>query len=214
MVTGGEKTTCRAERMEGEAAAMPVIAIVLVLAAAPLLAGCGRARAKTVPTAPPLEIPAPPRDVRTTETEPPSVALPDAPPDTPVEGGERARERAAQGVSAEPQKSDAVRGEAAEAEPPRPADEGPRPAAATLQASPAEAEGQLEAGILAGLARANESLSGVDYRRLSADAKTQYDTARSFIRQAQEALRTRNLVFARNLADKAAALAAQLAGAR
>ena len=44
-------------------------------------------------------------------------------------------------------------------------------------------------------------------------AKNQFETAKRFIQQADAELRTtRNLVFARNLADKAAALAAQLAG--
>ena len=37
-------------------------------------------------------------------------------------------------------------------------------------------------------------------------------TAKRFIQQADEAMRTKNLVFARNLADKAAVLAAQLGG--
>ena len=55
-------------------------------------------------------------------------------------------------------------------------------------------------------------LNRIDYRALNADARTQYDTAKRFVTQAEEALRAKNLVFARNLADKAAALAAQLAG--
>jgi hypothetical protein len=52
----------------------------------------------------------------------------------------------------------------------------------------------------------------VDYNRLNADARTQYDQAKRFASQADEALKARNLVFASYLADKAAALAAQLAG--
>ena len=64
----------------------------------------------------------------------------------------------------------------------------------------------------ASLSRANADLSRIDYRMLNADAKTQYDTAKRFIRQADDAMRTKNLVFAKNLADKAAALAAQLGG--
>ena len=40
----------------------------------------------------------------------------------------------------------------------------------------------------------------------------QYDTAKRFAVQAEESLQARNLVFASNLADKAAALAAQLLG--
>src|SRR5262249_16660955 len=55
-------------------------------------------------------------------------------------------------------------------------------------------------------------LSRVDYRLLNADARNQYDTAKSFIRRSDEAVRAKNLVFAKNLADKAAAPAAQLAG--
>jgi len=62
------------------------------------------------------------------------------------------------------------------------------------------------------LQRASNDLGRIDYRALSADAKTQYDTAKRFVQQADEALHARNLVFAKTVADKAAALAAQLAG--
>ena len=40
----------------------------------------------------------------------------------------------------------------------------------------------------------------------------EYDQARRFISQAEDALVKKNLVFAKNLADKASTLAAQLAG--
>jgi hypothetical protein len=39
----------------------------------------------------------------------------------------------------------------------------------------------------------------------------QYDTAKRFIEQADEAIRMKNLPFAKNLADKAAVLMVQLA---
>jgi hypothetical protein len=52
----------------------------------------------------------------------------------------------------------------------------------------------------------------VDYRALNADARIQYDQAKRFVRQADDAIRTKNLVFAKNLAEKAATIAAQLAG--
>ena len=55
-------------------------------------------------------------------------------------------------------------------------------------------------------------LNRIDYRVLNADAKTQYDTAKRFIRQADEAMRAKNLVFAKTVADKAVVLAAQLGG--
>jgi len=70
----------------------------------------------------------------------------------------------------------------------------------------------LERGIRASIQRAGIDLNRIDYRLLSADAKTQYDTAKRFIRQSDDAVRAKNLVFAKSLADKAAALAAQLGG--
>ena len=77
---------------------------------------------------------------------------------------------------------------------------------------PTTAEGEVERSIHATLQRANTDLNRVDYRTLNADAKNQYDTAKGFIRQANEAIRAKNLLYAKNLADKAAAVAAQLAG--
>ena len=62
------------------------------------------------------------------------------------------------------------------------------------------------------MARAATDLNRIDYRVLNADARTQYDTAKRFIRQADDAIRSKNLVFAKSLADKAAVLAVQLGG--
>jgi hypothetical protein len=62
------------------------------------------------------------------------------------------------------------------------------------------------------LARAARDLSRVDYGRLSADARAQYDQSKRFTQQAEQALKDRNFVFAATLADKAATLAAGLTG--
>jgi len=62
------------------------------------------------------------------------------------------------------------------------------------------------------IGKATADLSRVDYRALNADARTQYDTAKRFIRQAEDAIHAKNLVFAKSVADKAVVLAAQLAG--
>lgn len=70
----------------------------------------------------------------------------------------------------------------------------------------------MERSIRETLARASADLGRVNTRGLNADARSQYDTARRFIEQAEDAIRAKNLVFAKNLADKSAALAAQLAG--
>jgi hypothetical protein len=45
---------------------------------------------------------------------------------------------------------------------------------------------------------------------LNADGRAQYDAARRFIQQAEEALKQRNVVFAGKLADKAATMASVL----
>jgi hypothetical protein len=57
-----------------------------------------------------------------------------------------------------------------------------------------------------------ENLNRVDYNLLGAEGRANFDQARRFIAQAEDALRARNLVFAATVADKAATLAAQLAG--
>src|SRR5207245_7654300 len=79
-----------------------------------------------------------------------------------------------------------------------------------LQTAAAEREAQVEKGARDLLARALADLNRIDYSRLNADARAQYDQARRFISQAEDALQKRNLVFASNLADKASTLAAQL----
>ena len=82
----------------------------------------------------------------------------------------------------------------------------------TLQTSPAGAEGEMERSIRVTMGRATADLNRIDYRLLNPDARNQYDTAKNFTRQAESAISSKNLTFAKTLADKAAALAAQLAG--
>ena len=183
-------------------------AALIALAAA----GCARAHAKTSPPSPPLEVPEPPpRAVESTDAEaPPPIPLPQEParnaPARPRPQPPREQTRPA----TEPPKTEPPKAEAPAAETPKP-EEPPKPPT-TLQTIPTNAEGDVERAIKATLQRANGDLSRVDYRALNADARNQYDTAKRIMRQAEDAARTKNLVFAKNLADKAAALAAQLAG--
>ena len=59
----------------------------------------------------------------------------------------------------------------------------------TLQTTPAAAEGEVERGDSRDVRRARAAdLNRVDYRALNADARTQYDTAKRFISQAEDAL--------------------------
>jgi outer membrane biosynthesis protein TonB len=174
--------------------------------------GCSaRAQAKATPELPPLAMPAPPpRDVEPAEVE--------APQPVPL-ATEPARNAPARPRPATP---------AARPEPPKPepkadptpapppvepakAEEPPKPLT-TVQTTPPTAEGEVERGIRASLLRATADLNRVDYRALNRDARTQYDTAKRFVTQADTAMKTKDLLFAKNLAEKAAAIAAQLAG--
>jgi hypothetical protein len=58
--------------------------------------------------------------------------------------------------------------------------------------------------------RAQADLGQVNRQNLGADARAQYDSALGFIRQAEEALKVKNLIYAGQLADKAATMAALL----
>jgi hypothetical protein len=60
--------------------------------------------------------------------------------------------------------------------------------------------------------RASKLLAKVDYKALRRDGRQQYDTAKGFIEQADEALRARNPVAAQYLAGKAETIAKGLAG--
>ena len=62
------------------------------------------------------------------------------------------------------------------------------------------------------MARATRDLKSVDYGRLSTEGKAQYDQSKSFAQQAEQAVKEKNFVYAMTLADKAATLAAALAG--
>ena len=62
------------------------------------------------------------------------------------------------------------------------------------------------------VAQAARDLGRVDYGRLSKEGKSQYDQSKRFSEQALQAMKDRNFVYAVTLADKAATLAAELAG--
>jgi len=83
------------------------------------------------------------------------------------------------------------------------------PPSLTLAPSPGT-ETQTVAAIQDLMARAARNLSRVNQASLNADGRTQFDTARRFLQQADEALKSRNIVFAGKLADKAATMAAVL----
>lgn len=177
-----------------------------------LLSGgaCAHKPVKAVAELPPLDMPAPPpRVVEVAEPQqPPVVALPDEPRTTIRTRPAQPAQRTDTPRPSEPPKTDVI-----VAETPKPAvDDPPKTPPTTLQTTPTQREAQVERRVNSLIAQAMNDLNRVNYQALSSDARNQYETAKRFATQAQEALRARNLVFAANLADKAAALAAQLLG--
>ena len=178
--------------------------VVMSMAAA----GCSRISARTVTAPPPpLDIPSPPpRVVETADAEAPSPGtLIDAPTG------------AAPSSRPSPTRIETPKPDPPKEPPPAPPAEIPPPTepakpVTTLQTTPPDREPALEQEIRTKLVAANRDLNRVDYKALSNDAKLQYDQAKRFATQAEEAIKQKNLVFARTLADNAANIAAQLAG--
>ena len=123
------------------------------------------------------------------EAAPPAAATPRTPPRPPVR-----------------REPDQTPPTAAAPTTPQPAPEPPRELRPASPAADAAAERESRDA----LARAARDLGRVDYGKLNADARAQYDQSKRFMEQAQQALKDRNFVFAATLSDKAAALAAEL----
>jgi hypothetical protein len=184
----------------------------IFLLGATLASGCARAHAKAAPDNPPLDMPAPPPRV---------VESIDENPQVPVElPAEPARSTIRRPPPPPQTRTDSPRPESKPetppAEPAKPpaAEEPAPPAASPLQTTPAGDVDELEKTIRAAMARAQHDLNRIDYRSLNPEARDQYESAKSLIRQADDAIRVKNFEFAKTVADKAAIVAAQLAGRR
>ena len=176
-----------------------VVALVSGLAAAALTTGCATARASAPAPLPILAPPdAPPRVV--------AEYLPDPPlPAEPVS----AEAVAPAARPTRPARREPPRSDAAVEEPQGP----PAPAPAqqpSLAMQNAGANAKADQSVRTLLAQAARDLERVVYQSLDADGRAQYDTARRFMQQADEALKARNVVFAGKLADKAATMASVL----
>ena len=154
------------------------VASIVVVIVAVVASACAKPKARLLPDVP-LEIPPPPpRVVEASDIQsPPPVGLASEParpaPDRPRATGP----------------SRAERREAPKPEPPAPArPEDERRSASSVQTTPVERENQVEQEVRAVVAKAARDLSRVDYRLLDRDARTQYDTAKRFIDQAEDAV--------------------------
>jgi hypothetical protein len=173
-----------------------VAAIVMLTVS--LVACAAKAQVLTEVEVPLLDPPPPPPRVVAvyTEPEPPPVAptVEPAAPVRPPARPPRPEQKPEPVTTPEPVESSA-----------RPS---PGPSL-TLTPSPGS-ESQTAVAIRDLLGRATRDLSRVNPATLNGDGRSQYDTARRFIQQAEEALKVRNIVFASKLADKAATMAAVL----
>ena len=176
-------------------------ASVLALAAA---SACAKADASNLgPDGPPLAMPAPPPRVITPVEE--VAVVPDPPaPEPPA------------AVAKTPPPPKPTRPEAKPDPAPVAAQPAPPPAATVepreVRAVPSAAAAGEERKVRDVMNRASRDLERVDYQRLTAEARTQYEQSKSFSKEAEQALKEKNYVYAMTLAEKAANLAAQLVG--
>lgn len=183
--------------------------LALVLSVAAASEGCAKLRAATRPEMPVLDAPAPPpRVIAPVQAEampPPEAAtdeqtLPASQPQRPdpvrTDPVKPAPVKAESAKPAAPARSDLER-EAAKPEEPRPSRSLQTPDSGSVS----------ERAIRDQLAHASAELQRVDYRTLSPNLKEQYDVAKRFIQQSEEALKAGNLVYASTLAGKAAEIA-------
>jgi len=169
---------------------------------------CAKAKPVTVADGPPLAMPTPPNRVLVPPDEPISVQAPppevaDAEEPQPAPARPAGRPRPAPPAEAakpEPEPPPVV---AAPAQP-----EPGRELRTTSSAADAAAERQVRDL----LSKSSRDLNRIDYRKLSNEGRSQYDQAKRFADQAEQAIKERNFVFATTLAEKAATLAAQLGG--
>ncbi len=181
--------------------------LLLMAALAASAAGCASAQARSPADHPNLEVPpVPPRVIE---------ALPiEAPADEPVQelppvAAVPPRPRA-QPVVRDTAKPEAKAPETAQVEP-APVPAAPPPAPAPQLRTPGMVDGAEAARQINDIIeRAKRGLGAIDYRRLSTERRSQYDSARLMVTQAEDAVKASNFEFARNLAEKADRLATEL----
>src|SRR5262245_13487212 len=169
-------------------------------------AACASAKAKAPEVRPPLTVPAPPPRViePLPSTEAPSLEpvgdLPAAPtPPAPRPRQQPPRDQA----KVEPKPENKPETPPETTAPATPAATPVPPLRTGNTADGPEAVKQVRDV----MERANRMLSSIDCRNLGNERKANYDSAKSFIKQADDALKTGNAVYARSLADNAERIA-------
>ncbi|MCA1559402.1 MAG: hypothetical protein LC753_06350 [Acidobacteria bacterium] len=188
--------------------------ILLLLLLIPFVASCATTRAQAPADRPPLDVPAAPPRIIEPMPSPPQLAaiepvaeLPEPPPATPP------RPKAPRDTSAR----DTPKPDAKPETPPEPAAPVAPPPAAAAPVPPLSTPGTADGSEAARqvrqvLDRATKALSSVDYRVINKELRAQYDNAKLFMQQAEEAIKQSNFVYAKVLADKADRIAKELQG--
>lgn len=171
-------------------------------------ASCARVQARTAPDGPPLDMPAPPARVIAPVDEPISSAPAEPAEPTAVPPSANRRQPPRRTTTEPAPKPETT----PPAEPALPAATTPETTRPAETAPTLRAPGSAEKPIRDRLGFAQRDLGRVDYAKLSAEGRSQYEQSKRFIQQAEQALKDQNFVFAQTLADKAATLAEQLLG--
>ena len=167
------------------------------------LTGCSaKAKAQTLPDGPPLAVPTAPVHAivieQVAEAPPPEPEpAPEPVPSTPKPNTVTSQPKPTAPKPETPANQPAVAA-------PQPAPEAP------VRAAPAASAGDEKKARELITKATNDLNNRVDYQKLSAEGKQQYEDAKRFRDQADQAIKERNLLLAVTLAEKAATLAAEL----
>ncbi len=187
------------------------LGVLTLVCFGPVGVACVTTPGETVVQRPALEVPPPPPRVIT------PLPVPEAPPPDTVEDPESGAKPSTP-ARPRPQPQNTAKPEAKPETPPAETPAAPvtppaaSPPAPTLSTPPPGDANAVSRQIRDSVDRTRKTLEGIDYRTLSVPRKKAYDDAKLFATQADDALKASNLVFAKELADKAERLAKELQG--
>jgi hypothetical protein len=211
-MTDQESAARVAAKRGGAFAVSGPMTLVLCLGLSLVGSACAKKEAVIAPPPAPLEVPVvPPRlvgPVMVEEPELPQLEIPEVKPTRP-----RPRP-AAKGddpvVKVEPPPDSTTKPNDPATPPPSTGTSAAAGPAPLLRTPDTANDAEVSRKVRETLARAGDNLNKINYNGLNQGAKGQHDTARRFIAQAEDALKSKNLVFARYLADKAENISASL----
>jgi hypothetical protein len=190
---------------------IPPSSILLIVALA--TSGCLTTRAADAKREPLVMPPAPPRVIAPTPEPPQEEPVAEPEPVPPLPRVSRTRENprpeSKPTTTSEPAPPPGPTEAESASRPPAPANSAPAPELRTVETPD---DGKASQLVRDTLTRANRTLSTIDYRALPRPSQIQYDMAKRFIEQSEEAMKTRNYTAAQLMAEKAATIAKELSG--